>query len=258
MWSIRLSLANPLVAVGQTAVSPVAAGAFTLVLAAVHLFAGRLWRESDYRPRMLSAAGGASLAYVVVLVLPEINEAVLDAVESAAGSAGFFGREVEVYVVVLAGFLSFYTVHALASRTTDGETDDSSVTFWAHIASFAAYNALIGYLVFHQERSGLTALALYAFAMALHFLVTDAGLRRHHGRTYHRIGRWLLAGAILCGGLAGGLTHLAEGPLAVLLAFLAGGIVFNVMKEELPDPDSSRYVSFVAGAVGYTLVLLAL
>ena len=255
--SVCLSLVSPRPTVGQTAVSPTAAGAVTLVLAAVHLFAGRVWKESDYRPRVLSAGGGASLAYVVVLVLPEINEAVLDAVESAASSAGFFSRDVEVYVVVLAGFLSFYTVHALASRAAEGGTDETSVVFWAHITSFGVYNALIGYLVFHQERSGLTALALYAFAMALHFLVTDAGLRRHHGRTYHRIGRWLLAGAILIGGLVGGLTTIAEGPLALLLAFLAGGIVFNVMKEELPDPDSSRYVSFLAGAVGYTLVLLA-
>ena len=256
MWSLGYPLGDPFVA-GQSTVAPVAAAAFTVVLAAVHLLAGRLWAGSDYRPRVLSAAGGASLAYVVVYLLPEINEAVLDVVESDAGSAGFFGRDVEVYVVVLAGFLTFYAVHALASRTTHGETDQGSVTFWAHLASFAVYNALIGYLVFHQERPGTTALVLYTVAMGLHFLVTDAGLRRHHGRTYHRLGRWLLAGAILLGGLVGGLTTVAEGPLALLLAFLAGGIVFNVTKEELPDPEASRFVSFIVGAVCYTVVLLA-
>ncbi|MFC5969740.1 hypothetical protein ACFPYI_00205 [Halomarina salina] len=257
MWSLEQAL-GPWVVVGQSAASPTVAAAITVALAVVHSLAGRLWAGSDYRPRVLSAAGGASLAYVVVYLLPEINEAVLHVVESDAGSASFFGRDVEVYVVVLTGFLTFYAVHVFASRTTDGETDQTSVTFWAHLASFGVYNALIGYLVFHQERSGTTALVLYGVAMGLHFLVTDAGLRRHHGRTYHRLGRWLLAGAILLGGLVGTLTTVAEGPLALLLAFLAGGIVFNVTKEELPDPETSRFGSFVAGTVGYAAVLLAL
>lgn len=43
--------------------------------------------------------------------------------------------------------------------------------YWLHIASFALYNALIGYLLFHREESELTSLLVYAIAMELHFTV---------------------------------------------------------------------------------------
>lgn len=225
-------------------------------LAVVHLLPGSVHRGDGGRPRVVSAGGGASLAYVVVHMLPEVNAAVAEATESTVGSAEFFTRDVEVYVVVLAGFLTFYTVHVLASRWTGEDTDSSSAVFWTHVTSFAAYNALVGYLVFHQELPGLTAAVLYTVAMGLHFLVTDAGLRRHHGATYDRLGRWVLAAAIALGGLVGSVTEIEPGPLAVLFAFLAGSVVFNVTKEEVPDPESSRLGAFLFGGVGYTLVLL--
>jgi len=33
--------------------------------------------------------------------------------------------------------------------------------------------------------------------MALHFVVNDNGLREHHREVYDRIGRWILAAAII-------------------------------------------------------------
>lgn len=240
----------------QPAVSTEVGLTLVAVLAVVHLLPGSVRRDGGSRPRIVSAGGGASLAYVVVYMLPEVNEAVVEATESTVGSAEFFTRDVEVYVVVLAGFLTFYVVHVLASRRTDADTDSSPTVFWAHVASFAGYNALVGYLVFHQELPGLTAVVLYTVAMGLHFLVTDAGLRRHHGATYDRLGRWVLAGAIALGGLVGSVTEVEPGPLAVLFAFLAGSVVFNVTKEEVPDPESSRLSAFLFGGVGYTLVVL--
>ncbi|NUQ63290.1 MAG: hypothetical protein HUU20_12495 [Pirellulales bacterium] len=52
--------------------------------------------------------------------------------------------------------------------------------FWGHMASFAVYNALVGYLLLHREERGLVNLALYVAAMVLHFVVNDYGLRQDH------------------------------------------------------------------------------
>ncbi|MFD1512663.1 hypothetical protein [Halomarina rubra] len=236
---------------------PVGVGLFAVALAVVHLFAGRLWTDGEYRPDVLSAAGGASLAYVLVHLLPEVDRAVRSVVETTAGPVGVFGREVEAYVVVLLGFLLFYLVHALAARTTTGDTDRTSLVFWMHVTSFALYNALIGILVYHQEFPGLASVGTYTVAMGLHVLVTDAGLRRHHGAVYDDVGRWVLAAAILVGAVLGSLARIPAGPLALLFAFLGGGVLFNVMKEELPDPASSSFGAFLLGALGYTAVLLS-
>jgi hypothetical protein len=49
------------------------------------------------------------------------------------------------------------------------------------------------------------------------------------------------------------VPHLA---VSLLLAFLAGAIVLNVIKEELPAERESRFWAFGVGVVGYTVVLL--
>jgi hypothetical protein len=43
-----------------------------------------------------------------------------------------------------------------------------------------------------------------------------------------------------------------------LFAFLAGGVVLNVLKEELPEERESRFWAFALGAASYTALLLVL
>lgn len=53
-------------------------------------------------------------------------------------------------------------------------------------------------------------------------------------------------------------AELSELAIAVLIAFLAGGVILNVLKEELPDERQSRFWSFALGIVGCAALLLAL
>jgi zinc transporter ZupT len=52
------------------------------------------------------------------------------------------------------------------------------------------------------------------------------------------------------------VSEISEAALAVLFAFLAGGVVMNVLKEELPEERESRFWAFVLGAALYSAVLL--
>jgi hypothetical protein len=127
--------------------------------------------------------------------------------------------------------------------------------FWLHVGSFASYNALLGYLL--AERSGTDPLgiALYASAIGLHFLVNDHGLREHHEGLYHGIGRWLLAGSVVVGGAFGLVIHVDAVVLDIFVSVLAGAIVLNVVKEELPSDREARFSAFLVGTVLYTALL---
>ena len=92
--------------------------------------------------------------------------------------------------------------------------------------------------------------------MGSHFLVNDYGLRRHYREAYNRVGCWLLAVSVLMGWIIGLLTPIHELMLAVLFAFLAGGVILNVIKEELPEEQESLFWAFAAGAGLYTVLLL--
>ena len=232
-----------------------------LGLASVHLFAGRVGDlEMIPRSEWLSLAGGVSVSYVFVHVLPEVQVAS----RTVRGADLLPWLEHHVYLLALVGFGSFYGLEQFV-RTT-GESDrerrpperNEAGVFWLHVGSFAVYNALIGYLLVHRESSGVVGLLLYAVAMALHFVVNDYGLREHHGRAYHDRGRWLLAAAVLGGLGIGLLTEVSELLTAALFALLAGGVILNVIKEELPEERRSRFRAFAAGAGGYAAVLLSM
>lgn len=49
----------------------------------------------------------------------------------------------------------------------------------------------------------------------------------------------------------------AMGP-AVLQSFLAGGVLLNVFKEELPSEQQARAFPFAVGAVAFALLLISL
>jgi hypothetical protein len=98
--------------------------------------------------------------------------------------------------------------------------------------------------------------ALYVFAMALHFLSIDHSLGREYGAAYHRVGRWVLAAAILLGGATGIATSMSEALLATLLGLNSGGVIINSMIMELPKEKEGRFWPFFFGAVAYSVLLL--
>lgn len=232
-----------------------------LGLAGAHLFAGALrFLHGTPRSIWLSIAGGISVSYVFLHLLPEVaqgGEALRETVE-AGGHLRKAG-----YLVALLGLILFYGLELAARSAKRGAEGDaagetaSRGIFWLHVASFSVYNMLVGYLLLHRADSVLQ-LGFFFVALLLHFLVTDDGLRQHHRQTYVRTGRWLLSAAVLFGWLAGVTLEIPHAVVGLAIAFLAGGIMLNVLKEELPEDRESRFVPFFLGALVYALLLLAL
>lgn len=236
------------------------AGVAALALASVHVFAGKLrFLDGIPRSRWLSLAGGISVAYVFGRILPELAEAQERLGETAEGLLGRF--EEHAYVLALAGLALFYGVERMTLQSRDrrrerGEDDAAErATFWVSIATFAVYVSLIGYTLEEQAAAGALTLVLFTIAMGVHFVVNDYGLREHHKDAYTRVGRWVLAGAIVLGWAASQMVSVPEAIIVSVLAFLAGGIVLNVLKEELPERRRSRFSAFAAGAFGYAALL---
>ncbi|WP_049923445.1 hypothetical protein [Halopiger djelfimassiliensis] len=274
MWPQGVAGGPSIHAIAIPPLGDVLVPAFALGLALVHVVADRLqFLEASPRSRWLSIAGGVSVAYVFVHVLPRVGAAAETIGESETILAAL---DYHVYVVTLVGFVGFYGLERFATvgfgstfaragsivgRAVDGSGPPtaraaSTGVFWIHVGSFAAYNALVGYLLVHPEEPGAASLTFFFVAMALHFLVNDVGLSEHHGRTYRGYGRWVLAAAVFVGVAVGYATPVSEFTLALLFAFLAGGVVLNVIKEELPSERQSRFWAFVVGAGGYSLLLL--
>ena len=229
-------------------------------LGLVHLVAGKLrFLDVIPRSRWLSFASGISVAYVFAHLLPQVA-----AGQRALAETGLVEVVVEeghVWLLALLGLVVFYGLEraAKASREGSAEGDRTEAgVFWIHMGSYALYNLLIGYLLGEGEGGSGPGVLLFWAAMALHFFVNDYGLRTDHKARYTRVGRWLLAGAVVVGAVLGLGGRIHEAVLAALVAFLAGGVVLNVLKEELPEERESRFWPFALGAAGYAVLLMAI
>ncbi|MFP8958132.1 hypothetical protein ACLI4Y_15525 [Natrialbaceae archaeon A-CW3] len=227
--------------------SAVFAFALAVALAAVHLVADRIpfsWPLT--RARWLSAAAGVSIVYVLIYILPKLAHEHAQVTDTVSGG----GRL--IYVLVFCGLAGFFGLERIArvTKTRRPTIGPNWITrdpvFWIHIAVFAAYNGVIGYVLVSGEL--LEDPIPFAIAMGLHLFGIDEGLRNHHNDVYHRFGRWVLAGALLVGAVGVFVSTLGTSTQIWLLALLSGGILFNAIKEELPADRESSFWAFVVGA----------
>ena len=140
-------------------------------------------------------------------------------------------------------------------RAVEAESESSGpAVFWLQISSFAAYNMLFGYLLARRETSG-RQLAFYTAAIGMRSLGNDFGFRptiesrmiEPHGACSPARRRGMGVGC------AYDVHHLG---VDALCAFVAGGIVLNVLKQELAKERRSRSWAFATGAAAYGAVLL--
>ena len=224
----------------------------------IHLFARHLkFLRKRPRSHFLSIAGGISVAYVFLHLLPELA----DFQESLKGEGILGFIEHHIYLLALLGLVLFYGLEKYVKSSHKGRREGSSLThnpgvFWVHIGIFTLYNFSIGYLLVREEFTESLGPLAFFIALGVHFVTNDISLDEQHDRDYARYGRWLLATAIAVGWAAATFTDLHPFILSYLVALLAGGIILNVMNEELPEESESSFRAFFLGAVVYSLILI--
>lgn len=242
--------------------SILATGLMAAAFSAIHLLAGTLSvLHRVPRNRWLSFAGGIAVAYIFLHVLPELSAHQTTFAELLGLDP--VAAESLVYGIALLGLAVFYGVERMAKTSRErsrmrGEGDRlQNGPLWIHVASFSVINLLIGYLLLHREETGAWSLGLYFVAMALHFLTSDFGMRQDHPQAYDRTGRWIIAAAVFGGWLLGVFVELHEVAIGLVFAFVAGGVVLNVLKEELPEERKSRFLPFFGGTALYAVLVIA-
>ena len=62
--------------------------------------------------------------------------------------------------------------------------------------------------------------------------------------------------SVLLGWFVGTTIEISPATLARLFAVVAGGVVINSIKEELPSEKEGNFWAFLAGAAAYALLLM--
>jgi hypothetical protein len=211
---------------------------------------------------IVSFSAGMASAYVFVHVMPELH-----------GSETVVGKEFDesariggawVYLCALLGFLVYYGIDHMHTRLKQPSAareaaggEESGAAFALHLVGFGAYVFTMGYLLLNNLEETPGSIALYAIAIALHFVTIDHSLHREHGATYLRIGRWVLAAACIAGWAIGVVIALPGWTIALMVAFVSGAIIVNSSIMELPTEKDGRFLPFLIGGLLYGVILVA-
>jgi hypothetical protein len=223
------------------------------ILSLIHIFAGRAqFIGNIWHTRFLSMAGGVAVAYVFVELMPRLgfSQTTLQAISADIVPL----KERHVYIVAFLGFLFFYGISHVSTNEIERE---GSITFWLNMASYVFLNFLVGYEIVDMNDPFIQPLYLFTFALGLHYFITDYSLREKHLGIYDRIGRFILAIALFLGFIAGLLTELPKSSVIYGVAFVAGGVILNVLSHELPTEDKkTSFAGFAIGGILYSIVLV--
>ncbi|MFA6916613.1 MAG: hypothetical protein WC222_09465 [Parachlamydiales bacterium] len=221
------------------------------VFALVHLSADKTRQFSFLsHSRLLSTGSGVAIAYVFIDLLPKLSES--DVLIKKSIEPFFPYIEHHVYIMALLGFLLFFTVDR--SKTL---IKNQSAYFWLSLSSYSLFNFLVGYAVVDKNNPEVQPLLLFSIALALHYFMNDYSLTEAHGNAYRHVGRWILIVSLFLGWLTGIYFVLSETAVALISAFIGGGVIMNVTRHELPEENPNSLGAFLAAAAVYTIILLS-
>lgn len=219
------------------------------ILTSVHFFASKMKSiDQSVHGRFLSLGGGIAIAYVFVDLLPNLSEGDKIVHQFLSGLFPYFERH--VYILALCGFLLFFLVDRSKGYLWE------KTSFWLSLGSYALFNFFIGYAIAYKNDPSIQPVSLFTFAMALHYFTNDYTLTKNHPTAYKIYGRWILICSLVLGWLTSGWLVISHAAIALVNAFIAGGVIMNVTKHELPAENPNNTATFLFGSAFYTLILL--
>jgi hypothetical protein len=213
----------------------------------IHLFANRT-ENLKWHASFLSFAGGISFAYVFVDLLPTLEKGQPILKQAFDPLIPYLDRH--TYLIALLGVLFFYGLQ--------GNPGVTNRSFFASMIGYSFFNLFVGASLSDVNNPDIQPLFLFSIAMAMHYFIHDHNLREDHERLYDLYGRWLLAFALIIGWLIGFLVKIPEVFINLVVAFVAGGVLLNAMRYELPKREKGTYLYFMIGALIYSYILLQL
>ncbi|NJL98106.1 MAG: hypothetical protein HC924_04425 [Synechococcaceae cyanobacterium SM2_3_2] len=217
---------------------------FSSILACLIFYTARLQALEGRIPRRywISLGGGISLAYVFTTFLAELSEIQQALMPLEVPLVGYLLEH--IHLLMLVGIVMVYSLEWLA-RTDHPHLPMHPSILGVHLGFFTLHSGLVGYLLQHNAAAWFSCLLL-TVALGIHLSITTHELFEHHPDVFQRRGRWLLSGSLMLGWGLGQWSVLPPEMLAATIAFVAGVLIFQVLKHELPE-KGGHFGAFLVG-----------
>ena len=226
-------------------------GIAALLLTTLHVLFPLLDKKYQrYSSSWVPFTGGIAIGYVFIYLLPKLSDFTQIIIAQNPDDWEFL--HYRLYLVALAALV----IYLITDLFYINDKEEQPWRLKIHAAGFCSYSLLIGIVIANLPRSGVAPIFIISvFALGPHLLGLDHQLRHWHASIFDRYFRWLLALSILTGWIIGAIWELPKSALWYFTAFLAGGIISNVMIEELPD-QKNKMLPFIFGVVVFVLIAI--
>ncbi len=206
---------------------------------------------SAYQHLWIPFTGGVAIGYVFLYLLPKLSD-YTDSIRVEGVQGVWEILDYRVYLYGLLGCTFYYFVDQYKAQENRKHIEPEIL----HGSGFFIYSMLTGYILANWSRPGLIPVFLAGGILTLHMLAVNHQVRTWHSRAFDNYFRWLFALALIIGWAAGIFLDVPKELEIVVTGMLAGGIITNIMNEELPDKEPRKILPFIAGVVLITIVAI--
>ena len=216
---------------------------FGIIIGAIHFFSDKIIEIGKYRTKLLSFAAGISLTYLLLFLLPELYEGVQQ-------------LQKLLFLFVLFGAVLFHLVEKYIyqhEKKTRIIQDLSAV----HALSFFIYHFILGVVLVNLLNKNLILGSLFFIPIVTYTAVGQVSLKEIHAKvTEKQLVKIFLAESTLIGIIEAVIFQIPPKIFYALLGFVAGAMLYHVMRESVPNEREGNALFFLAGAVFYTIIIL--
>lgn len=219
-----------------------------LFLSLIHLLGNnKRWSELIWKGPFLSFAAGISFSYVFIKLLPELEKGQPLLKQTFNPIIPYLDRH--TYLIALFGVLFYYGIHtSTLSGTKSG--------YWINLMGYQLFNFFVGASLADINDPDIQPLLLLTIAIGMHYFIRDHQAYVKDALLYDRYARWLLILALFAGYGVGYFMNIPDILVAIVVSFIAGGILLNALRYDLPKREQIGYGFFVLGALMFTIILL--
>lgn len=215
-----------------------------VILAITHFYSNNLHKMlSKIKDKILSFAAGISVAYIFLVLLPDIYQ----------GSDSLINL-----VFVLIGFALFHLAekHVYQHKSVVKKIREFKEI---HSTVFFLYHIVIGIVLFNLIEKDLIKGSLVFFPILFHTSISIASLNQiHKNIKENTLVRLILSVSTLLGILIAIYFLISTNIINILLGFVGGTLFYIVIREEIPKERQEKTKYFILGLLIYTLLILML
>ncbi len=216
---------------------------FGILVGFVHFFSNKIRDGSKYKTEIMSFAAGISLTYLLLFLLPELYE-------------GVQALQKLLFVFVLFGALAFHLVekYIYQHEKKNKIMRDLSIV---HALSFFTYHFIVGVVLVNLLQRNILTGVLFLLPILSFTAVGQVSLREIRGKLIEKnMVRLGLSAATLIGVIEAIYLPLPPTAFYSLMGFVAGAMLYQVMRENIPSERYGNAVWFLIGAFLYTLIIM--